>query len=139
MPEWQTAAPSMMDIVAAYFPETNPKGALRLRPCLVTRVLRNTVTGQVACEVAYGTSKLASVHGEYIVVHNTSDLDAMGLGMATIFAMDVEKRATLPWTSEFFGCWTGKKSPRIGALTIEHQKEFAFIIMHQRKEAGLLS
>ena len=130
----------MMDIVAAYFPETKPKGALRLRPCLITRVLSNSVTGQFACEVAYGTSKMASVHrGDYIVVHNTSDLDAMGLAMATIFAMDVAKRVTLPWSDQFFGCWSGNKSPRIGTLTTEYQKEFAFILMHQRKVAGLLN
>ena len=128
-----------MDIVAAYFPETKPKGALRLRPCVVTRVLRNVNNGEIACEVAYGTSKVTAFSsGDYIVVHNTSDLDSMGLGMATVFVMDTARRAILPWNDTYFGCWTGKKSPKIGALTTEYQKEFAFIIMKQRKAAGLL-
>lgn len=54
-PKWVAQQPSAFDIVATYFPESQPKGELELRPCLVLDVLRNKRTGAVACRVAYGT------------------------------------------------------------------------------------
>ena len=131
--DWQHSPPSVMDIVAAYFPESNPKGALRLRPCLVLRVWQNAQEGLLACEVAFGTKNLKtwSRLDKDIIIQNYNDLDDCGLAVATRFDMDPSNRATLPWTTEFFGCWTGKRSPRIGALPTDYQKEVAFILMKQ--------
>lgn len=84
---WQLSPPSVMDIVAAYFPESNPKGALRLRPCLVLRVWQNVQEMQFACEVAYGTKNLKTwsrLHKD-VIIQNFNDLDFCGLPVATRF------------------------------------------------------
>lgn len=131
MPEWLASPPSLMDIVTAYFPETKPKGELRLRPCLVTRVLQNTETGQFACELAFGTKNLKHIlrANVDVIVQNTSDLNEMGLAVATRFDLDLDKRAILPWDAIYFGCWIGKESPRLSALLEHYQKDYAFKIM----------
>jgi hypothetical protein len=122
-----------MDVVTAFFPESNPKGVLRLRPCLVTRVLQNSETGQFACEVAFGTKnlKLTQRQGVDLIIQNSSDITGMGLSVATRFDLDPEKRAILLWNDEYFGCWTGKSSPKLCSLPLEYQKEFAFLIMRR--------
>ncbi len=131
--DWAASPPSVMDIVAGYFPETKPKGALRLRPCLVTRVLQNIETGEFACELAFGTKNLKvwSRTGLDVIVQNTSDLDEMGLAVATRFVLDAKLREILPWQHANFGCWTGRKSPRIGTLPLAYQKDYAFAMMKQ--------
>lgn len=122
-----------MDVVAAYFPETNPKGALRLRPCVVVKVLQNVEAGLFACELAFGTKNLKtwSRFDQDVIIQNSVDLDACGLAVATRFDMDPNNRATLPWTDEYFGCWSGRSSPKIGTLPTEYQKDVAFILMKQ--------
>lgn len=109
--EWAGSPPSVMDIVAAYFPESNPKGARRLRHCLVTRVWHNAEERLFVCEVAFGTKNLKtwSRMEKDIIIQNSNDLDLCGLPVATRFDMDPSNRLPLPWTPEFFGCWTGKK------------------------------
>lgn len=137
MPDWLTTIPVKMEIVTTYFPESKPKGALKLRPCLIVDVIKSTVTGQIYCEVAYGTKNLTSVYGgELIPIHNSTDLTSMGLPVATNFVMEKAKRATLPWTEERFGCWSGRSSPRIGVLLPDYQKLFAFIITEEWRRDG---
>jgi hypothetical protein len=131
--DWEQSPPSVMDIVAAYFPESNPKGALRLRPCLVLRVLQNVQEGLFACEVAFGTKNLKtwSRLDKDIIIQNSNDLDLCGLPVATRFDMDPSNRVALPRTPEFYGCWSGRRSPRIGSLPTDYQKDVAFILMKQ--------
>ncbi|MEJ0093836.1 MAG: hypothetical protein WDN46_10445 [Methylocella sp.] len=59
-----------------------------------------------------------------IIVQNTSDIELVGLKMATRFDLDSITR--LPWTPEFFGCWAGRAHPRIGALTEVYIRDYAF-------------
>ena len=122
-----------MDVVTAYFPESNPKGAVKLRPCLVTKVLQNSETGEYACEVAFGTKnlKLIQRQGLDLIIQNSTDLSAMGLSVATRFDLDPETRAILLWNPAFFGCWTGKTTPKLCSLPLEYQKEFAFLTMRR--------
>lgn len=133
-PSWLTRPPSAFDIVTGYFPETSPgaKGP-KLRPLLVTRVLRHRTTGDIACEVAYGTSnlKIATRQLDDIIVQNISDLDAMGLPQATRFVLSLKARVVLPWSDAHFGCWTGCRTPRIGTLLTDYQKDYAFAMMRQ--------
>lgn len=131
-PEWLLNPPSMFDIVTGYFPETKPKGGvIKLRPMLVTRVLRHRSTGDWACEVAYGTSVLKTWlrMNDDIIIQNSSDLDSMGLAQATRFVLDPAMRATLPWSEAHFGCWSNHKCPKLGTLTVEYQKDYAFAMM----------
>lgn len=129
MPDWLASPPSVMDVVTCLYPETKPKGELKLRPCLVTGVHRNRTTGQFVCQIAYGTKTLKawSREGQDVIIQNTTHLDEIGLPVATRFALD--DRASLIWGEPPFGCWTGFKSPRIGALTEAYQKEYAYCMM----------
>lgn len=122
-----------MDIVAAFYPESNPKGELRLRPCLVLAVRHNPQERLFMCEVAFGTKNLKtwSRIGKDLIIQNNNDLDECGLAVATRFDMDPANRAPLPWNEDFFGCWGGKSSPRIGSLSTDYQKDVAFILMKQ--------
>ena len=128
-PSWLGTPPSTFDIVTGYFPEISPASAgPKLRPLLVTRVLTNRVTGDFACEVAYGTSslKIATRQLDDVIVQNINDLDEMGLAQATRFVVDPKQRVILPWKTDHFGCWTGKRTPRIGTLLTTYQKDVAF-------------
>jgi hypothetical protein len=120
-----------MDIVAAYYPETKPQGALRLRPCLVTAVYIDEDTSEYLCDVAYGTKTLKqwARMGHDVIIQNTSDLDSMGLAVATRFNLDLAYRVRLVWGDRDFGCWTGRTTPRIGTLTEHYQRDYAFCMM----------
>lgn len=129
-PNWLSQPPSAFDIVAARYPETNPKGELRLRPCLVLDVLRGQTTGSIACRLAFGTKNLKFIQRKTldIIVQNSADLTAMGLSMATRFDLDQENIIVLPWTEEFFGCWSGYTHPKIGALSESYVKDYVYIM-----------
>jgi hypothetical protein len=64
-----------------------------------------------------------------LIIQNVTDLTQIGLARATRF--DLDTTITLPWTNEFFSCWTGYRTPRIGALTEAYIKEYAFLIMRR--------
>lgn len=131
-PRWSQTPPAMFDIVTGYFPESKPKGgAAKLRPMCVTKVLRNKNSGQIACEVAYGTTNLKTWAKMFddIIIQNLVDLNMSGLPTATRFVLEPEQRAILPWTSSYFGCWSEKPSPKIGSLPVEYQKDYAFAMM----------
>ncbi|WP_210212413.1 hypothetical protein [Mesorhizobium sp. M8A.F.Ca.ET.021.01.1.1] len=48
--------------------------------------------------------------------------------MATRFDLDPKNVAVLPWTEEYFGCWTGYQHPKIGALSEDYIKTYAYIM-----------
>lgn len=128
---WCHQPPSAFDIVTAYFPETKPKGELRLRPCLVLDVFESEDGGEYACRVAYGTKHIKFVQrkGLDLIIQNAADLDIFGLPYATRFALDADCSADLPWTPEFFGVWDGYPTPVISFLPEDYQKEYAYIMM----------
>jgi hypothetical protein len=133
-PEWTARPPALFDIVTGYFPETKPKKCgPDLRPPLVTRTLRNKKTGEIACQVAYGTSKLRIGQRQFddIIIQNLPDMDEMGLAVATRFILDPQQQVILPWSTEHFGCWSGHANPKVGALTIDYQKDYAFAMMRR--------
>jgi hypothetical protein len=101
-----------------------------LRPCLVTRVLRDE-EGSIGCTVVFGTKKLKIMTRQHldIIVGKSEDISQFGLAMATRF--DLDSPVDLPWTPDFFGCWTRKKSPVIGKLTVEYIKDFAFKMLRR--------
>lgn len=127
-PLWLSQQPSALDIVTAYYPETQPQGDLRLRPCLVMNVLRGKDDGAIACHLTYGTKNLRLAQRQHLdlIVQNMQDMDAMGLAVATRFVLDERAFVTLPWTEEFFGCWSGYNSPRIGTLLEDYRRDFAY-------------
>lgn len=92
--------------------------------------MRRPKTGEIGCRIAYGTKNLKFVQRKNldIIIQNTADLDAVGLPMATRFDLDERNIVTLPWTEEFFGCWSGYPHPKIGALTEEYVKSYAYIM-----------
>jgi hypothetical protein len=94
------------------------------------RVLEND-NGDFACELAFGTKrlKLSSRAHRDLIIQNLSDMVEMGLAMATRFDLSIECRAILPWNPEHFGCWSGKKSPKIGTLLDVYKKEYAYIMI----------
>lgn len=131
-PSWLASPPSTFDVVTGYFPETKPnEGGPKLRPLLVTKVLRNRKSGDFACEVAYGTSnlKVGQKLLDDVIIQNMGDLNAIGLLQATRFVLNPMQRVILPWTTQHFGCWSGYTSPRLGTLTTDYQKDFAFAMM----------
>lgn len=131
-PNWINSPPSLFDIVTGYYPEENPKGdGPSLRPCLITQVLENKKTGSYACKIAYGTKNLKTWarKDKDIIVQNSSDLDRMGLPVATRFVIDEDMMMILPWSPPHFDCWAGKLNPKLGQLLLEYQKEYAFIMM----------
>lgn len=136
-PKWTTSPPSLFDIVTGFYPESNPKGSgPALRPCLVTRVLRSRQSGKIACEIAYGTKNLKTwVRGnDDIIIQNSLHLDEIGLPFATRFNLDDNMRIILYWEPPHFDCWSGYSSPKIGHLTEEYQKEYAWIMMRRMSE-----
>lgn len=133
-PDWLALPPSRFDIVTGYYPETKPEGgALKLRPLLVTKVLKSRVTGKIAVEVAYGTTNLKtwSRSDLDVIVQNSSDLDEMGLAASTRFVLDPGNLVILPWNQENFGCWSDRSSPRRGTLLLTYQKDFAYAMMRR--------
>lgn len=126
-PKWTQSPPNQFDIVACYFPETNPKGALRLRPCLVENVYQGK-SGLFAVDVAFGTSnlKISQRMGLDLIIQNLQDMNTIGLPMATRFDLDPVNSVRLPWIDTYFGCWRGYPSPFIGRITAQYQKEYAY-------------
>lgn len=138
-PSWLSQPPSAFDIVAAYFPETNPKGELRLRPCLVLDLLKGKETGAIACRVAYGTKTLKFHQRKYLdlIIQNAVDIESFGLATATRFELSRKNILDLPWNEEFFGCWSGHHHPHIGTLNVEYAKSYAYL-MALRQSNGQL-
>lgn len=124
--QWVDQPPAAYDIVTARFPETKPKAELRLRPCLVCQVLRESSSGAIACRVAFGTKHLKIIRRAHldIIVQNANDLSSFGLPMATRF--DLDSIIALPWTPEYFGCWSHRSHPKIGTLTEVYIRDYAF-------------
>ena len=106
---WRAEAPQAFSLVACYYPyaitesvEPGPK----LRPALVTSVYADD-TGDFACGVAYGTTKLKITQriDLDLIIQNHVHMEAVGLPKATRFDLDLI--IVLPWTEEYFGCWRG--------------------------------
>lgn len=133
-PAWTNVPPQMFDIVATYFPEhTNPdEPGQKLRPALVVKVLRGKKTGGYYCNVAYGTKHLKIVQRGHLdlIIQNAANLYQMGLVRATRFDLD-NIAIELPWTSEFFGCWTGHHTPVIGTLIEVYIQQYAYRMMRR--------
>ncbi len=132
LPAWVNQPPHAYDIVTAFYPETKPKpGSKRPRPCVVTRVQKDNRSDAYACTVIFGTKNLKIMQRQFldIIVQNHEDITAFGLGMATRF--DLDSPVTLPWTPQFFGCWSGKRSPVIGHLTEVYIKDYAFKMLRR--------
>ena len=91
--------------------------------------------GTFACRIAYGTTYLKYVQRRYLdlIIQDPADLDQIGLAHPTRF--DLDSIALLPWASEFFAVWRGYRTPRIGALTEKHIREYAFLML-RRDSAG---
>lgn len=124
MPPWTSTPPSVMDIVAAYYPESTPPNEWKLRRCIVTDVFVDENDGTIACEIAYGTSKPTYYGQPHIHIHNSSDLSAMCLSKDTRFVMGA--REILPWTPAFFGYLYGRKTPFLARLLPDYHREFAY-------------
>lgn len=123
LPRWVDTPPTPFSIVTAYYPETNPKGALRLRPCLVKAVVEYE-DGEKGCLVYFGTKhlKVFKRQGWDVIVQNAGDIAQFGLAMATRFDLDSEE--PLPWHPDFFGCWRGKPTLRLGELSADYITEY---------------
>lgn len=130
-PKWTRSPPNLFDIVTGYYPESKPKaGTPAHRPCLITAVYQNDEDGSYACEIAFGTKTLKTHQrsGLDIIIVNSSDLDEIGLPIATRFDLDSESRVVLEWRTDNFRPWKGYSSPKIGALTLVYQKEYAWLM-----------
>jgi hypothetical protein len=93
---------------------------------LVTAVLQGQTTGAYACRVAYGTKTLNIIKRQ-IVDLIIQRPHFVGLPRPTRF--DLDHILLLPWQRPFFGCWRGYSSPKVGALTEEFIREYAFLMM----------
>ena len=135
-PEWAARPPSAFDIATCYFPEVgkDAKQIPKLRPSLILNVFQGKSDGRFACDVAFGTSRLKFHRrkGIDIIIQNHTDIGMVGLSQATRF--DLDHIIKLPWTREFFDCWSGFSSPIIGSLTEEYIKEYAFCMMQRQRD-----
>ena len=121
----------MFDIVTGYYPESRPKaGTSAHRPCLVTAVYQDTESGGYACEVTFGTKSLKTHQrsGLDIIIINSADLDAICLPRATRVDLDADNRVVMELKKDNFMPWSGYQSPKIGALTLEYQKDYAWLM-----------
>ncbi|MDP9840777.1 hypothetical protein J2T09_005565 [Neorhizobium huautlense] len=127
---WKGQRPEAFDIVACYYPETKPKGELRLRPCLILDVFEDEETGEYFCLVTNGTRtlKISQRLKLDIIIQKSAHLDEMGLPYATRFALDDDNIVMLPWNEEFFGCWRGYRTPQISYLMETYQRQYAYIM-----------
>lgn len=131
IPNWARSAPSIFDIVTGYYPESKPKaGTPAHRPCLITKVFQDEETGLYAVEIIYGTKNLKSLtrRDKDIIIQNCADLDEMGLPVATRFMMDPDCRVVLEWLPPNFEPWSGYKSPKLGHLLLDYEKEYAWLM-----------
>ncbi|HEY8357212.1 MAG TPA: hypothetical protein VIL30_07085 [Ramlibacter sp.] len=135
---WPGVPPAAYDIVACYFPETEPlpDGSDKLRPALVLNVFKDKNGGGHFCEVAYGTTtlKFPQRAGLDLIVQHAAHLKDVGLHRATRFNLDPESAVILPWTPEFFGCWGGMDSPYMGSLTEDYLKELAWLFFRRSSQ-----
>lgn len=109
--------PSAFDIVWCRFPYSpHLQPAPKARPALVRRVLRSDA-GEIAVEVAYGTSNLKLDRNlpYQLIISQRRDLEEAGLVKPTRFDLTLTK--LLPWCREFFaelragdGCVIGRLS-----------------------------
>ena len=101
-----------------------------LRPCLVIGVLKGKSTGNVAVKLTYGTKHLKFAQRRHLdlIIQNNADINAMGLAIATRFDLDSKNIITLPWTEQFFGCWSGHKHPRLCTLPEEYAKAYFYLM-----------
>jgi len=99
---------------------------------MVIAVLQGKKSGHFACRVAYGTKKLKIVQRQHldVIIQNAGHLRQFGLGRATRF--DLDYVSSLPWLSDFFGCWSNYPTPVIGALTEIYIREFAYLMMRRQ-------
>lgn len=120
----KTPSPKSLDIVWCHFPEhpyTEPLSpGLKPRPGLVRSVAAHPETGQLAVEVAYGTSKMNRVVYGNLFITQIADMKAAGLQIATRFDLSTVKR--LPWAAEFFTPRNDGKGSIIGHLSPESQR-----------------
>jgi len=137
---WPGHPPAVYDVVACYYPETEPKpdGSNKLRPALVLNVFKDRKGGGFFLQLTYGTSNLKFPQraGADLIIQNASDLRDIGLPRATRFNLDDEAIIMLPWTPEFFGCWNGMDTPYLGSLTEEYLKELAWLWFRRKSAEG---
>ena len=123
---WENTAPALYSIVTGFFPETSPKDtwATNPRPLLVCGRAIDDATGMVFCRIAYGTSKVAKgSHPDDLTIGNLSLLNQTGLKVPTRFVIHSGNHMViLPWISEFFRPWSGKKTPILGVLPSDIQR-----------------
>lgn len=125
--------PAAFDLATCWYPEShdlnNP--GLKLRPGLILGVLESKKTGKLKCRVSYGTTNLKIVQRNNVdlIIQNVQDITQFGLGRATRF--DLDFILDLPRNEEFFGCWSGYKSPIISKLTEDYIKNYAFFMMRR--------
>lgn len=93
----------------------------------MTKVFRDG--DDYACEVAFGTKNLKIPRrlGWDLIIQNAGDMARFGLAVATRF--DLDNVELLPWDEEFFDCWSTKESPKLGSLTEDYIRDFAFLMM----------
>jgi hypothetical protein len=131
-PNWTLSPPNLFDIVTGFYPESKPvAGTPALRPCLVTHVYQDTETGAYACEIVFGTKNLKILRrrDKDLIIQNFSDMQEMGLYVATRFDLDGNKRIVVEWSARNFKPWSGYRTPKIGRLTESYQKEYAWLMM----------
>lgn len=131
-PSWTLSPPNLFDIVTGFYPESKPvAGTPALRPCLVTHVYQDTQTGKYACEIVYGTKnlKLLTRKDKDLIVQNFTDMQEVGLPVATRFALDGNKRVVLEWCELNFKPWSQYRTPKIGRLTDHYQRDYAWLMM----------
>ena len=132
-PAWTSAPPSTYDIVSCWYPEVEAPDdpGPELRPALVVKVYKGKKTGAYACEVAYGTKNLKVIRrGEIDLIISHPPRLQVGLARATRF--DLDRIVLLPWEPPFFEPWTGNPTPKIGALTEECIRDYAFLMMKRQ-------
>jgi len=140
--DWLKKPPTDFDIVTAYYPESNPKGAIELRPCLVVGVYKDAEASADSgddcflVEVYFGTKNIKHVKRARIdlIVQNAADMDAMNLAYATRF--DLAESVMLPWDEESFGPWRGFPSPVLSFLDDDYQNMLQRRLARNAKRKG---
>lgn len=122
---WEKEPPKPFTIATGRFDETSPgPEGPKLRPLLITHVLRRKADGLVLCRVFYGTTQnLHRCKRDDLYIQTASLLDELCLLKATRFVLsDARQSMFLPWMYGPFAPWDDTSTPVRSVLNEEIQQ-----------------
>ena len=112
--------PITYDVIWCKFPYANSdEPGLKERPGLVRSVARSE-RGDIALDVAYGTTKCQKAYANNLFVTQPNDVIAAGLTYPTRFDLNLVKR--IPWNEDWVSVRYDGKGPIVGHISPETKR-----------------